>query len=106
MSLILDFFSPAEFAEMQLNITDIKRDLVSTGIPYHTYQSYTQYILFPKEVEAATMVSLLEHSGVCIHIWSSAFMIPLHNSCFTNFFFLNPQHFAMKDAKSICPCVT
>lgn len=52
-----------EFAEMQLNITDIKRDLVSTGIPYHSYQSYTQYILFPKEVEAATIASLLEHSG-------------------------------------------
>lgn len=79
MPLILDFFSPAEFAEMQLNITDIKRDLVSTGIPYHTYQSYTQYILFPKEVETATMVSLLEHSGVCIH------MIPLHNSCYSFF---------------------
>lgn len=68
MLLIVLFPPPAEFAEMQLNITDIKRDLVSTGIPYHSYQSYTQYILFPKEVEAATIASLLEHSGVCIHM--------------------------------------
>ncbi|XP_048741622.2 plexin-A4-like isoform X2 [Ostrea edulis] len=52
-----------EFAEMQLNITDIKRDLVSTGIPYHPYQNYVQYILFPKEVEAGTLNSLTHHSG-------------------------------------------
>ncbi|XP_062602005.1 plexin-A2-like isoform X2 [Saccostrea cucullata] len=52
-----------EFAEMQLNITDIKRDLVSTGIPYHTFQNYAQYILFPKEVESGSLIGLLQHSG-------------------------------------------
>jgi hypothetical protein len=61
MQILLCF---TEFAEMQLNITDIKRDLVSTGIPYHPYQNYAQFILFPKEVEAGTLNSFLLHSGV------------------------------------------
>ena len=61
---VIVWFCDAEFAEMQLNITDIKRDLVSTGIPYHSYQSYTQYLLFPKEVEAGSLSALLHHTGV------------------------------------------
>lgn len=47
--IILRYFNFAEFADAQMNIRDIKSDLVTTRVPFCDYQTYVLHLLFPNQ---------------------------------------------------------
>lgn len=47
--IFLLYYIITEFADAQMNIKDIKSNLVTSRIPYFDYQTYVCHQLFPNE---------------------------------------------------------
>lgn len=66
-SVVIYFFSPSAFAELQTDINELTSDLDGAGIPFLDYRTYTMRVLFPG-IEEHPVLKDLEVSHLLVHI--------------------------------------